>query len=78
MRAIRNGRPAGEGSGANALGDPRRALAWLVNERAKRGGGVKAGEVVITGTCLKPVEIEPGDHVTVEFSGLGEMKVAFD
>jgi len=78
VRATRNGRPAGEGSGANALGDPRLALAWLVNERAKRGDGVKAGEVVITGTCLKPVEIEPGDHVIIEFPGLGEMKVAFD
>jgi len=76
--AIRNGEPAGEGSGANALGDPRLALTWLVNERAKRGGGVKAGEVVITGTCVKPVEIEPGDRVTVEFPGLGEVKVAFD
>jgi 2-keto-4-pentenoate hydratase len=78
VRATRNGRPAGEGSGANALGDPRLALAWLVNERAKRSDGVKAGEVVITGTCLKPVEIEPGDHVIIEFPGLGEMKVAFD
>jgi 2-keto-4-pentenoate hydratase len=78
VRAIRNGRPAGEGSGANALGDPRAALTWLVNERARRGSGVKAGEVVITGTCVKPVEIEPGDRVTVEFPGLGEVKVAFD
>ena len=47
-------------------------------ERAKRGSGVRAGEVVITGTCVKPVEVEPGDRVTVEFPGLGEVKVAFD
>lgn len=78
VRAMRNGKPAGEGSGANALGDPRRALTWLVNERAKRGDGVKSGQVVITGTCVKPVEIVPGDRVTVEFPGLGEVKVAFD
>ena len=78
MRAIRNGEPAGEGSGANALGDPRLALTWLVNERAKRGSGVRTGEVVITGTCLKPVEIAAGDQVTIDFPGLGEMKVAFD
>jgi 2-keto-4-pentenoate hydratase len=78
VRATRNGEPAGEGTGANALGDPRVALTWLVNERAKRGGGVKAGEVVITGTCVKPVEILPGDHVTAEFPGLGEVSVAFD
>jgi 2-keto-4-pentenoate hydratase len=78
VRAIRNGKSAGEGLGANALGDPRIALTWLVNERAKRGGGVKAGEVVITGTCVKPVEIVPGDRVTAEFPGLGEVEVAFD
>jgi 2-keto-4-pentenoate hydratase len=78
VRAIRNGKPAGEGSGANALGDPRVALTWLVNERARRGGGVKAGEVVITGTCVKPVEIAPGDRVTAEFPGLGKVEVAFD
>ena len=78
VRAIRNGAPAGEGSGANALGDPRLALTWLVNERAKRGSGVRTGEVVITGTCLKPVEIAAGDQVTIDFPGLGEMKVAFD
>jgi 2-keto-4-pentenoate hydratase len=78
VRAFRNGAPAGEGRGAEALGDPRAALTWLVNERAGRGGGVKAGEVVITGTCVKPVEILPGDRVTVAFPGLGEVKVAFD
>jgi 2-keto-4-pentenoate hydratase len=78
VTSLRNGRPAGEGSGANALGDPRLALTWLANERARRGGGLKAGEVVITGTCVKPVEIGPGDHVVMIFPGLGEVGVHFD
>jgi 2-keto-4-pentenoate hydratase len=78
VRVLRNGAPAGEGRGANALGDPRLALTWLANERAKRGGGMKTGEVVTTGTCLTPVPIAPGDRLIAEFPGLGRVNVAFD
>jgi 2-keto-4-pentenoate hydratase len=78
VRASRNGAPAGEGRGTNALGDPRLALTWLANERARRGSGLRAGEVVTTGTCVTPVPIAPGDRLVVEFPGLGRVTVAFD
>jgi 2-keto-4-pentenoate hydratase len=78
VRMMRNGVVAGEGHGANALGDPRIALAWLANERSKRGGGLKAGEIVTTGTCLAPVAIAPGDRLIAEFPGLGQLRVGFD
>jgi 2-keto-4-pentenoate hydratase len=78
VRMIRNGVVAGEGVGAEALGDPRIALAWLANERSKRGGGLKAGEIVTTGTCLTPVAIGPGDRLIAEFPGLGHVSVDFD
>src|SRR5262249_38252356 len=61
--AYRNGAVAQSGSGANVLGDPRAALAWLANDRARRGDGLRAGEVVTTGTCVKPVAVAPGDPV---------------
>jgi len=77
VRVTRNGSPAGEGRGANVLGDPRLALAWIANERAARGAGLKAGEIVTTGTCLTPVPIGPGDRMVATFAGLGEVRVAF-
>lgn len=77
VRLIRNGKLAAEGSGANALGDPRLALTWLANHLSKRGIGLKAGEIVTTGTCITPATIGPGDQVVAEFSGLGRVEAAF-
>lgn len=66
-----------EGSGANALGDPRLALAWLVNDRARRGIAIAAGDVVTTGTCARPLPIAPGRVVTARFGVLGAVTVRF-
>ena len=60
-----------EGKGANVLGDPRVALAWLVNELSGLGITLKAGEVVTTGTCLVPLPILSGVEVTADFGALG-------
>ena len=60
-----------EGKGANVLGDPRVALAWLANELSSLGITLKAGQVVTTGTCLVPLPIQAGDQITVDFGVLG-------
>jgi 2-keto-4-pentenoate hydratase len=73
----RNGAVAERGSGANVLGDPRIALAWLANDRAARGEGLKAGQIVTTGTCVKPILIAPGDQVVADFGPLGRVRVEF-
>jgi 2-keto-4-pentenoate hydratase len=62
-----------EGKGANVLGDPRIALAWLVNELSGLGITLKAGEVVTTGTCLVPLPIQPGVDVSADFGSLGRV-----
>ena len=69
------GKVTHHGKGANVLGDPRVALAWLVNELSGLGVALKAGEVVTTGTCIVPVPIEPGDTVTADFGVLGNVTV---
>jgi 2-keto-4-pentenoate hydratase len=66
-----------EGRGANVLGDPRIALTWLVNELSQLGIWLKAGQVVTTGTCLKPMPVAPGDMVRADFGVLGEVTVSF-
>jgi 2-keto-4-pentenoate hydratase len=60
-----------EGRGANVLGDPRVALAWLVNELSGLGRTLRAGQIVTTGTCVVPLEIGPEDHVVCDFGELG-------
>jgi 2-keto-4-pentenoate hydratase len=66
-----NGNLAGEGKGTNVLGDPRLALAWIVNELSVVGETLRTGQVVTTGTCVVPVEILPGDHVVADFGQFG-------
>ena len=66
------------GKGANVLGDPRQALTWLVNELSALGIGVRAGQVITTGTCMVPLPIAPGDRVTADFGKLGRVEVQFE
>ena len=73
-----NGAPAGSGVGANALGDPLIALAWLANHLSRRGRGLEAGQVVTTGVVTPFVELEADDSAVADFGSLGEVRVAFD
>ncbi len=65
------------GIGSNVLGDPRTALAWLVNELSGLGTTLAAGQVVTTGTCVVPIPIAPGDRLHGDFGVLGTIGVAF-
>lgn len=65
------GTVAREGTGANVLGDPRVALAWLANELSGLGITLRAGQVVTTGTCVTPLPIEPSARVVMDFGRFG-------
>jgi 2-keto-4-pentenoate hydratase len=69
------GRIERQGKGANVLDDPRLALTWLVNELSQLGITLKAGQVVTTGTCTIPLEVEPNDELVASFGTLGEVSV---
>jgi 2-keto-4-pentenoate hydratase len=71
------GRLEREGVGANVLGDPRIALAWLANELSRHGMTLAAGQVVTTGTCLVPMDVAPGDEVEVGYGALGRVGIRF-
>jgi 2-keto-4-pentenoate hydratase len=77
VRALRNGVEVARGKGAAVLGDPRVALAWLVNEVCRHCGGLDSGAVVTTGTCVVPVPIAPGDAFVGDYGALGTLEVRF-
>lgn len=74
VSAMCNGAVACEGRGANVLGDPRIALAWIANELSSLGAGLQAGDIVTTGTCVVPFEIAPGDRIRVDFGDFGSVE----
>ena len=75
--------------GSHALGNPAVLLPWFVahlgrlptrdvDGNAGPPRGVKAGDVVTTGSWTKVVEAKAKDRVEVEFEGLGTATVAFE
>lgn len=74
-RMLRNDAVAEDGIGSNVLGDPRIALSWLANELSRHGETLKAGQVVTTGTCVKPVPITQGDRFEGDLGVLGRVSV---
>jgi 2-keto-4-pentenoate hydratase len=77
VEAFRNGQSAAAGCGAN-VGGPLHALTWLANELRAHATGLRRGDVIITGTCVPPVAIVPGDRVRMDFGDLGLIELAFN
>jgi 2-keto-4-pentenoate hydratase len=76
-RAEINGVEVGRGTGADVLGHPHHALAWLANHLAAGGNALRAGQIVLTGSLVKTVWLKAGDRVTMDLSGLGTVQVSF-
>lgn len=76
VRGLRNGVVAEEGQGSNVLGGPIIALTWLANELSRHGMTLGRGQVVTTGTCVKPLVIAAGDRVEGDFGSLGRVAVS--
>ncbi|BCP51653.1 hydratase [Kaistia sp. 32K] len=71
-----NGEEVGRGRGADVLGHPLAALAWLANSLAARGTMLRAGEIVLTGSLVETRWLNAGDWVEIEISGLGGVTLA--
>jgi 2-keto-4-pentenoate hydratase len=76
-RAVVNGMEVGRGNGADVLGHPHHALAWLANHLADRGKMLRAGDFVLTGSLVQTAWLNAGDHVRMELLGLGSVEVDF-
>lgn len=72
-----NGTVAARGSGGAVLGDPRAALVWLAAELARLGTGLRAGDVVTTGTTTAPPTVGAGDEVRADFGAYGHVDLTF-
>jgi len=75
VHALKADKIIASGTGKAALGDPCIALHWLVNEVAHYAEGLKAGDVITTGTCVVPVPIAGGDHMIADYGILGRMGI---
>ncbi|WP_433661389.1 2-keto-4-pentenoate hydratase [Nocardia sp. CA-128927] len=73
----RNDEVVAEGRSDAVLGDPVIAVAWLARKVASFGVRLKAGDIVLPGSCTRAIDARPGDKFHAEFAGLGSVRLQF-
>lgn len=78
VRLIVNDETLGSGhSGMSIWGNPLRAVGWLANHQTLVGAGLKAGDIVTTGTCTGMIPVQIGDVAQANFGSLGKVTAQF-
>jgi 2-keto-4-pentenoate hydratase len=79
---VRNGEQVAEGRSDAVLGDPVIAVAWLARKVADFGVRLRAGNVILPGSCTRAVDARPGDEFKATFSHagavLGDVSLTFE
>ena len=73
----RNGEVEETGLGAGVLNDPALGIAWLANRLAQYGDTVRTGDVVLSGSFIRPVEAPGGSFVQADFGPFGSVSCRF-
>jgi 2-keto-4-pentenoate hydratase len=74
----RNGEVVAEGRSDAVLGNPVTAVAWLARKVDQFGVRLKAGDIVLPGSCTRAIDARPGDDFIAKFDGLGSVHLSFE
>lgn len=72
-----DGKPRRKGTAAAALDHPMVPLTWLANELSRTGVGMKAGQMVSTGTLTGMLAPKAGETHVADFGPFGSVSVSF-
>jgi 2-oxopent-4-enoate/cis-2-oxohex-4-enoate hydratase len=73
----KNGEIVSTTTGASVQGSPVNAVAWLANTLGRLGIGLKAGDVILSGSQSPLVPVVTGDSLVCSVGGLGSTSVRF-
>lgn len=65
------------GLGAAVLDDPVDGLVWLARRMHTYGQQMDAGQVVLSGSFISPIECPPGTEIDADFGSFGRVHVDF-
>ncbi len=65
------------GLGAGVLDDPVTGILWLVHRLARYDQGLSAGDIVLSGSFIRPIECPPGCRIAADFGAFGQVSIAF-
>jgi 2-keto-4-pentenoate hydratase len=78
VRLWRNDAQVAAGRSDAVLGNPVIAVAWLARTVARFGVRLRAGHLVLPGSCTRAIDAREGDDFRAEFDGLGSVRLAFE
>ena len=73
-----NGETVDQGHGREALGHPYEPVRWLAGHLASRGKGLRAGDIVMTGSLVNTRFPGPGERYQFDVAGIGAVSVSFE
>ena len=73
----RNGVVEETGLGAGVLNDPVMGIVWLVERLAQYGRGLSAGDIVLSGSFIRPLEAPSGSEIAADFGPFGRVDLSF-
>lgn len=74
---IRDGIVEEIGLGAGVLDDPVEDIVWLVHRLAEHGAGLAPGDIVLSGSLIRPIEAPPGSRFDAGFGQFGRVRIDF-
>lgn len=66
------------GLGAGVLNDPVTSVLWLARRLAEHGQSIDAGDIVLSGSFIRPLEAPPGSDIHADFGPFGSVQITFD
>jgi 2-keto-4-pentenoate hydratase len=76
-RILVDGVEVGAGLGADVLGHPYAALAWLAEHALERTQPLRAGEIVLLGSLVRTQWLSAGATARIEIDALGAIEAGF-
>jgi 2-oxo-hept-3-ene-1,7-dioate hydratase len=73
----RNGEVEETGLGAGVLNDPIESVVWLARRMAQYGQSIAPGQIILSGSFIRPVECPPGAEIHADFGPFGSVDIAF-
>ena len=73
----KNGEIEETGLAAGVLGHPATGVAWLAARFAERGKSLQAGDIVLAGSFIRPIEVGRGDKIVADYGSHGLVSVDF-
>ncbi len=65
------------GLGAGVLDDPVTSILWLARRMAEHGQRIEAGDIILSGSFIRPVEAPPGTRIEADFGTFGSIAIFF-